>query len=154
MAGNDTRLIKAAFAFVRDAEGRILLVCNNYGHQGVRWGVPGGTMEEGEAPLDCVIREAREEVGLELDIGRDLGVIERHAPERNFQLYAHFFEAAIKSGQPRIRHDDDHVIDWRWAARGEVASFPGVLMGRWRMLEYLDRPETFPQHIVLRQGEE
>jgi 8-oxo-dGTP pyrophosphatase MutT (NUDIX family) len=33
-----------------------------------RWQLPGGLVEAGESPLDAVRREAREEIGLELDV--------------------------------------------------------------------------------------
>jgi 8-oxo-dGTP pyrophosphatase MutT (NUDIX family) len=46
---------QGAGAFVFDAQGRLLVLRHAYG--GLRWGPPGGRMEPGEDPLECVVRE-------------------------------------------------------------------------------------------------
>lgn len=48
-------------AIIEDAMGRVLLIRHSY-----RWGwhLPGGGVDRGEAPIEAVVREAREEVGL------------------------------------------------------------------------------------------
>lgn len=45
-------------------EGRILMLKNSYKPQ---YSLPGGLMNRGEEPLQTAVREAREEVGMELD---------------------------------------------------------------------------------------
>jgi ADP-ribose pyrophosphatase YjhB (NUDIX family) len=45
-------------------EGRVLLVRHTYGPE--RWELPGGGLRRGEAPLDGVRREIREELGVEI----------------------------------------------------------------------------------------
>ena len=49
------------FATVRDAERRILLVEQSYA--GRHWAQPGGGLEDGESPIDGVLREILEETG-------------------------------------------------------------------------------------------
>jgi 8-oxo-dGTP pyrophosphatase MutT (NUDIX family) len=53
-----------AAAVVTDAEGRVLLVHTTYGER--KWNLPGGVLEQGEAPWEAARREAREELGIEL----------------------------------------------------------------------------------------
>lgn len=56
--------IVVSAAIIRDATGRILLV-RKRGTQ--RFMMPGGKPETGESPLDTVVREIAEEVGIDLD---------------------------------------------------------------------------------------
>jgi 8-oxo-dGTP diphosphatase len=48
---------------------RKILVCQRRKHSryGLRWEFPGGKMEEGESTLDCLKRELREELSIEID---------------------------------------------------------------------------------------
>lgn len=57
------RIIVTGGAIIQDAEGRILLQRrSDYGD----WGLPGGGMEPGELIEDTMMREVREETGLEV----------------------------------------------------------------------------------------
>lgn len=55
----------------RDAVDRILLVQPTYKST---WDLPGGVVEAGESPAACAAREVREELGLDLAVGRLLVV--------------------------------------------------------------------------------
>ena len=59
------------FAIIHDDDSRVLL-CHRRDHD--LWNLPGGAMEHGEAPWDGVIREVREETGIEVEVSRLLGV--------------------------------------------------------------------------------
>ena len=56
-----------AHVLIRDVEGRILLCDTAFKSD---WELPGGIVEPGEAPRDGAIREVREELGLDLTVGR------------------------------------------------------------------------------------
>lgn len=60
-----------AFAIILDGEGSVLL-CHR--RDGDLWNLPGGGLERGEAPWEAVIREVREETGLEVAVERLAGV--------------------------------------------------------------------------------
>jgi ADP-ribose pyrophosphatase YjhB (NUDIX family) len=62
-----------AAVLVRDEQGRILLVQQSYRSSSV-WLPPGGWMDRGETPQQAACREAREEVGLRVTIGRPLAI--------------------------------------------------------------------------------
>lgn len=62
-----------AAVLVRDARGQILLVQQSYRSSAI-WLPPGGWVDRGETPEQAACREAREEVGLEVAVGRPLAV--------------------------------------------------------------------------------
>jgi 8-oxo-dGTP diphosphatase len=57
--------------------GRALLIRRGQAPLLGEWSLPGGVLECGETLRDAVIREAREETGLTVDVGEMLGVYER-----------------------------------------------------------------------------
>ena len=91
----------AAAVAIFDERGRILLVLERE-----RWSYPGGRLERGEGPEQAAVREAREEVGVEVELGRRL--VRREWPD-GFVL--HVFAATIHSGEP---HAPNGVRDVGW----------------------------------------
>lgn len=63
--------MQGAAAAILDGAGRILLICENYDRR--RYGFPGGAVEPGETALDAVVREVREETGVEVEIEHVVG---------------------------------------------------------------------------------
>jgi ADP-ribose pyrophosphatase YjhB (NUDIX family) len=57
------KLALSANAVLRDPRGRIALVRNTY-RDG--WSLPGGVVDDNEAPADAAVREVREELGFEV----------------------------------------------------------------------------------------
>lgn len=68
MIAGKRMLLVAACALV-DADGRVLLAQRPEGKQlAGLWEFPGGKVEPGETPEQCIIRELHEEIGVETDI--------------------------------------------------------------------------------------
>ncbi|WP_205347147.1 NUDIX domain-containing protein [Pseudonocardia broussonetiae] len=61
----------AAGALFVDEEGRVLIVEPTYKRH---WEIPGGEVEKGESPSEACARELKEELGLDLPVGRLLVV--------------------------------------------------------------------------------
>jgi ADP-ribose pyrophosphatase YjhB (NUDIX family) len=64
MSGKEVGALAAIF----DDQGRILLVHQTYA--GKKWAYPGGAVEDNESPWAAVVREVKEETGLDVEITR------------------------------------------------------------------------------------
>jgi 8-oxo-dGTP diphosphatase len=61
----------AAGVLIRDGSNRVLLVKPTYKDG---WDIPGGYVEPGESPKQAAAREVREELGIEIVVGRLLAI--------------------------------------------------------------------------------
>ena len=64
-------IVPAASAIVRDAEGKILLERRS---DNGRWGLPSGVMEIGEHIGETIVREVKEETGLDVRVDYLVGI--------------------------------------------------------------------------------
>ena len=119
--GHDFMFMPSVAAFVRDADGRILLVQHLEG----RWQIPGGAVDPGERPEEAAKREVREEASVEVELGAVLGVF--GGPEYRI-TYANgdeagwvvaVYAASIMSGTP-TPGDPDEIQDVRWFTPAEI----------------------------------
>lgn len=126
--------IIAAVAIIRD--GRVL-AGRRVGPPAVRggWEFPGGQVEPGEAPEQAAVREAREELGVEVSLTGDLGTV----PIRPGMPLV-VFTAALTCGEPAISGSHDAL---RWVGPEELGSL------RWLPA---DRPLLGPLADRLRAG--
>jgi len=63
------RLLLVAACALVDADGRVLIAQRPQGKQlAGLWEFPGGKVEPGETPEECLVRELREEIGIETKI--------------------------------------------------------------------------------------
>ncbi|RJQ33968.1 NUDIX hydrolase [Candidatus Parcubacteria bacterium] len=69
----------AAKAIVLDGEGRMLALLrgNTAPSNPLHWDLPGGILEYGEDLAECVVRETREEAGIEIDTPHTFHAIAR-----------------------------------------------------------------------------
>ena len=84
-----------------------------------KWDVIGGFLEEGEAPLDGLRREVREETGLELEEPRYLTTtVDRYGGGDDAQATLNLiFTGRVTGGEPAAADD---VAELRWFAPGEL----------------------------------
>jgi len=81
-------------------EGRYLLTRRKADvHLGGLWEFPGGKREPGESLEECLRRELREEVGIEITEPVPFQIIRHAYPGKTVEL--HFFRCSIKDGHPR-----------------------------------------------------
>ena len=68
-------------------------------HLGGLWEFPGGKREPGETFEQCLVREIREELGVEISVGKLFEEISHDYPEKSVRLK--FFLCELISGEPQ-----------------------------------------------------
>jgi len=121
--GDRPILLPSTALIALDPEGRILLQRRT---DDGTWGLPGGLMEIGEAPEEAVIRETKEEMGL------DIGEVELFDVFGGSELYHDYpgqgrvygvsvaYIARGITGEPQV--DGDEVAEARFFAVDDVPS--------------------------------
>ena len=82
------------------------------------WEFPGGKIQEGETMPECIARELKEEMGLTLEVGPELTVVNHAYSHFTIALHAHF--ARIVSGRPRHLECAGHA----WVTLDRMDDYP------------------------------
>jgi len=94
-----------------DEDARILLV-REIADAG-RWTLPGGWADVNQSPSESVIREVREEAGLDVRVRKLAAVYDRarqwHTPPHPFHVYRLFFICDVVGGAPRAGLETSEV---------------------------------------------
>ena len=105
-------------------DGKILLVKRGVEPAKNRWSIPGGMVELGEKVRDTLIREVKEECGLNVEIVRLMDVVDSITLNEEGRVQFHFvildFLAQVKDGT--LKPADD-VSDARWIPLEEVETY-------------------------------
>jgi 8-oxo-dGTP diphosphatase len=110
-----------ASAVVENGDGRVLLSRRAGEPAAGKWDLPGGFLEEGEHPLDCVRREIREETGIGLVDERLLGIwIDEYEYKRRLVATLNVYYVA-RAGDGTLAAADD-VAELRWFDYAAVPS--------------------------------
>ena len=88
--------IEVVAAVIMDA-GKVFATQRGYGEFKDGWEFPGGKMEKGESPQQALLREIKEELDTEINIGELLDTIEYDYPD--FHLTMHCYLCTVKAGE-------------------------------------------------------
>lgn len=123
--GSRLLLLPGVAAVVRNPDGHVLMIRRS---DDGRWGLPAGAVDPGESPADAVVREVREETGLEVRPERLLGVFGgadfRHTyPNGDKAEYTVLvFECDVIGG--RLRSADGEAEGFKYFAPDTMPQLP------------------------------
>lgn len=121
-----------AAVMVRD--GHVFASQRGYGDFKGWWEFPGGKIEPGETPQEALVREIREELAAEIEVGDLLETVEWDYP--SFHLTMHCFLCTLLTGSLHLNEHQDSAwltretlrsVRWLPADEGVVARLEGML---------------------------
>jgi 8-oxo-dGTP diphosphatase len=113
--------ILAADGFVRDADGRVLLIKRKNPPDQGSWALPGGFVDVGEDPRDACEREMREETGLVVEVERVAGFYGRPDRDPRGHTASITYACRVVSGEAK---GGDDAAEARWFRPDELSETP------------------------------
>ena len=99
-------VLVAAAVVIRD--GAVLLTRRAQGqHLAGMWEFPGGKLEAGESPEEALVRECREECGIEVEVAAILDVTFHRYKDKDVLLL--FYRCSVVAGDVSHLQVDDHA---------------------------------------------
>lgn len=115
MTSETGKMIRVSAAIICQ-DGRIFATQRGYGEFKDGWEFPGGKVEPGETPPQALVREIREELDTEIEVGELFETVEYDYP--NFHLTMDCFLCTVKSGGLVLKEHEAA----RWLTREEIGS--------------------------------
>lgn len=109
------KTIRVVAAVIR-REDKIFATARGYGEFKGQWEFPGGKIEPGETPQQALVREIKEELDTELEIGDLIDTVEYDYP--TFHLSMDCFWGRVISGDLILKEAEEA----KWLSRDELDS--------------------------------
>jgi 8-oxo-dGTP diphosphatase len=99
-------------------DGKLLVTQRHaHSHLGGLWEFPGGKREAGESFAQCLVRELREELGVEVSVGGLFEEVTHEYPEKAVHLQ--FFVCRLVAGEPQPLG----CAAVKWIRQGELGNY-------------------------------
>ncbi len=95
---------------------QIFATARGYGDFKGGWEFPGGKIEEGESPQEALVREIKEELNANIQVGELIQTVEYDYP--NFHLSMDCFWCELESEQLELKEHEDA----KWLSKNELDS--------------------------------
>ncbi len=125
--------LASSFVLFEKGDEILLLLRKNTGYMDGFYGLPAGHIDKGETPIETAIREAKEEVDIDL-IAADLSLIDivqaDAVYEKNVDYFNFFFKASKWQGEPK-NMEPNKCAELVWA---NVNNLPDNLLEHVRLI--------------------
>ena len=112
---NGRKVIKVVAAVIFKGN-QMYATQRGYGEFKDGWEFPGGKIEPGEQPKQALVREIKEELDTEVEVGELIDIVEYDYP--NFHLTMHCFKCTVKSGNLVLKEHEAA----RWLTKETIDS--------------------------------
>lgn len=111
-------MIQVAAAIIENEQGQLLIARRKKGKsQAGLWEFPGGKIEEGETDEECLRRELKEEMNIQIDPYEFVGANDHWYGNLHIRLFA--WKARYTTGTITLVDHDEY----RWVGKSELDSF-------------------------------
>ena len=127
------KTIQVVAAIIQDGN-KIFATQRGYGEFKDGWEFPGGKIERGETPEEALVREIREELDTEIQVGEQIDTVEYDYPEFHLTMYC--FLCRVLSGDSILKEHEAarwltketlDSVDWLPADEGLIEKLKRVL---------------------------
>jgi 8-oxo-dGTP diphosphatase len=116
------KIYHIAAAMIRQDD-QVLMVYQRAPDSNEWWSTPGGVIEEGESIIDALVREVREETGLQvIDPGRLAYITQWENIPENHQAFAFVFEVKAWRGELKPADPDGLIVEAKFLPIEEVVA--------------------------------
>lgn len=124
---SQAKFVVGVTGVVRDRDGNVLLLRHRFWPEHRQWGLPTGGAKRGETFEQTVVREVREETGLEVSVGELVHL------RSGFRLRVEVAYAARYADGGTLRLDPTEILDARWCSPDDLPE--GLLEPHRRLIE-------------------
>jgi len=114
-------MLLVACAIILNSQNKVIVCQRSTSmHLPLKWEFPGGKVELNEKPEECLIREIKEELDIEISVIRQLSINDHHYLDKSIRLIP--FICRYLSGEIKLKEhadfkylDKENLLDLDWA---------------------------------------
>ena len=120
------KVLAAVKGVILDKDNNFLIIKQQINSRNYTWDIPGGKIEYGENPYKTLIREVKEEVFLDIEIEKPLGMWWFINEKLNSQIVCNTFLCNLRSNNQLIdltkNPASENLTEFKWVSKKEFLS--------------------------------